>query len=484
MAGRRVRALAALPLATALALTGCGGDPERRADPAPPTADAGGCPSERAAPDPHRPRVDLRFSLADDRRTVTGRETVEFTPDLPTAELVFRLLPNAPDAAAEGNALTVDAVTGPDVAGSGYEPAGGAGPGGLHVVRLGRTLAPGETTRVRLDFTTRLGSGGFDRLGVADAVSWWGSGAPLLAWEPGTGWARDPYVPLVGETAVSPAADTTVSVTAPADLTVLMTGDQEDPVPAGTGRRTWRAHEPAARDVSVAAGEFTTATEQAGDVRVTSGVLADQDEDGDPDGDPDGRARELAAATADAVRALSERFGPFPYRTLTVPQLPPYGGGIEYPSSVQLAVPTGARRVLVHEVGHMWFYGMVGNSQFRDPWLDESFAGYTETVTDPLPPDEVADALRLPGGVGGAMSDFPDDDRYVATVYEKGAAALVAAREAAGAAAFDAAVRCYVDARAWAVATPADVGTALAGLPAALEVLRDVGALDADDLPD
>ncbi len=60
----------------------------------------------------------------------------------------------------------------------------------------------------------------------------------------------------------------------------------------------------------------------------------------------------------------------------------------------------------------------------------------------------------------------------------KGGAALLAAREAAGAAAFDAALRCYADANAWTIATPDDVAAALADLPAALDVLSEAGALD------
>ena len=60
---------------------------------------------------------------------------------------------------------------------------------------------------------------------------------------------------------------------------------------------------------------------------------------------------------------------------------------------------------------------------------------------------------------------------------------LLTARERAGADAFDAALRCYVDAQAWQIATPADVATALADLPAALDVLEQAGALDPEDLP-
>ena len=59
-------------------------------------------------------------------------------------------------------------------------------------------------------------------------------------------------------------------------------------------------------------------------------------------------------------------------------------------------------------------------------------------------------ALGLPGEVGGSMADFAGRrGTYFDVVYGKGGAALLAAREAAGAEAFDAALRCYVDANAW-----------------------------------
>ena len=74
---------------------------------------------------------------------------------------------------------------------------------------------PGKSTEVELDFTLTLGTGAFDRFGADDEVSWWASGAPLLAWEPGVGWATDPFVALSGETATSPVMDTSVTVSAP-----------------------------------------------------------------------------------------------------------------------------------------------------------------------------------------------------------------------------------------------------------------------------
>ncbi len=82
------------------------------------------------------------------------------------------------------------------------------------------------------------------------------------------------------------------------------------------------------------------------------------------------------------------------------------------------------------------------------------------------------------------MADFDGSTgTYFDVVYGKGGAALLAAREAAGPEAFDEALRCYVDANAWSIATPADVAVALADLPAALVVLGQAQAVSKDDLP-
>ena len=441
--------------------------PPVAAEPTEPAPEPGSCPGERAEPDPDRPQIDLVFSVADDLRSVTGTETVRFTPDRPTDELVFRLVPNAPDGGPDE--LTVDAVRGADVADGAYEAAEADEPGGLYVVSLSDELQAGTPTEVELDFTLSVTGGNFDRVGADAGVAWWASGHPLLAWEPGVGWARDPFVGVIGETAVSPAADTTIRVSAPEELTVLMTGDQGDPSEPADARRTWTSTEPVARDVAVAVGDFTTTQRQTGDgVRVTVGSL---------DGNED--ATRLADGTVEAIEDLEALLGPFPYATQTIIGLPEYGGGIEYPSAILQASRDDV--VLVHEVAHMWFYGMVGNSQFRDPWLDEAFATWAESVVHGGP--SFPDALGVPGDVGQPMDAWPGAENYFTTVYGKGASALLEAREQAGAEEFDAAIRCYVDATAWSIATPDDLVAALADLPEALDVLVGAGALDEADLP-
>jgi hypothetical protein len=126
---------------------------------------------------------------------------------------------------------------------------------------------------------------------------------------------------------------------------------------------------------------------------------------------------------------------------------------------------------------------MVGNSQFRDPWLDEAFASWAEALADPGSGLVDESALDMAGPVGGDMGDYENSRSYFRLVYDKGGAALLAARRAAGPDAFDAAVRCYVDAAAWSIATPGDVAAALADLPEALAVLAGAGAIDKGDVP-
>ena len=136
-----------------------------------------------------------------------------------------------------------------------------------------------------------------------------------------------------------------------------------------------------------------------------------------------------------------------------------------------------SRVVTVHELAHQWFYAMVGNSQARDPWLDEAFATFAEEEIDGTTA-ATRGALKLPGKVGDSTTDYGGNEKaYYNTTYGKGAAALIAARDAGPPDKFDAALRCYVNANAWRIAKPADLAAALAGLPASTAVLRQAGAL-------
>jgi hypothetical protein len=413
--------------------------------------------------------VVLDFAAAADLSTVTGTEHLTFTPDLPIHELVFRLTANTAPTVRQGNRIVVTSARADHAAGPFTFTSAGADTstqGGLLHVPFPHEIPAGTTVTAELAFTLTLGQQSFDRFGRADdggsRYAWFGSGQPLLAWERGYGWHTEDMLQFTAESATSEAMDTSLTVSAPATDTVLMSGDPATPAAGANGTSTWHSTVAAARDVSVAIGPFSVSDTTVGGVHLRVGAYTSALRD------------ELVPEFRRAVTELAARFGPFPFPSLSVARLPAGGGGIEYPSSILML--DGSRTVAVHETAHQWFYAMVGDSQALHPWLDEAFAQYAEQLVDDAP--EPPTALTSPGAVDRSTESYGQDaDTYYYTTYDKGSAALEAARRAAGADAWDAALRCYVAANAWRIATPGDLAKALTNLPAAVTVLRTAGAL-------
>jgi len=119
-------------------------------------------------------------------------------------------------------------------------------------------------------------------------------------------------------------------------------------------------------------------------------------------------------ATFNALRYYGEWYGQYPYDAVTVvdPANDSRSGGMEYPtlftggtnmfSPVESASPEG---VTVHEFGHQFWYGLIGNNEFEEAWLDEGFNTYsTSRVIDAGWPSIFVHPSRFYFGGGGAGS--------------------------------------------------------------------------------
>jgi Peptidase family M1 domain len=427
-----------------------------------------GCPANYIPPDTHRPKVTLRFTVGADLGTVRGSEHIEFTPDPPITELVFRLTANTAPTVAAGNKIVIETASADHGGGAPHYDGDGAAPGtqgGLLRIPFAARISAGTTVSADITFTVSLGNQSFDRFGTVGAgaqrYAWFASAQPLLAWERGYGWHTEPMLKFTAESATSEAMQTDLTVVAPAAETVIMSGDPADPPPGGS-TRTWHSTTAAARDVSVAVGPFVVRDSAVNGVKLRVGAPTAQERD------------RLVPLFRLAMTEHAKRFGPFPFPSLSVARVPAPGGGIEYPSSILML--DSSQVVAVHETAHQWFYAMVGDSQANHAWLDEAFASYAEQlVDDDAPP---AGTLSMPGNVDAPTASYGGyEGLYFRVTYDKGSAALQAARAAAGPARFDAAIRCYVNANAWRIANPSDLETALRGLPAAISVLRKAHAL-------
>lgn len=85
---------------------------------------------------------------------------------------------------------------------------------------------------------------------------------------------------------------------------------------------------------------------------------------------------------AEAIQKLSEWVGPYPYAHATAVEGGlEAGGGMEYPM-ITVIIPTtdtsALRQVVVHEVGHNWFQGLLGSNERLHPWQDEGINSYYE----------------------------------------------------------------------------------------------------------
>jgi len=479
-----------LPLVLAVAaLTGCGGSstpaaaPTTAASPSPATAAAGpvasptvagsspravavsaspvaataSCPPTYAQPDPRRPRLSARISVADG--VVTGSERIVFTPDLPISSVVLRLWAAAPRPAAGGSRIDITSVRVDGTARTPRRPS-------PTVLRVPATAAAGHQLTVDVAFRLRLPTGVNDRFGHRGTTAWFGSGLPLLAWERGRGWALEPATSAFAEASTSEAMElTSLAVTRARGLAVLGPGAQV----SDDGRTAvFRAR--SVRDVAVAVGAFRTARATAVGKTVLAGVAPGMTDS----------ASATAAANARAMRVHASRFGPFPFERLSVAVLPDIRGGIEYPGVILLGHGQLADATASHEVGHEWFYGLIGDDQARDPWLDEAFATYAEALDRGTGPTYLRMLIPAAGrGRAGAPMTYWESRQsiYFRSVYIQGAQGLLRARAAAGAAAFDHALDCHVRRNAHRITAPADLAASLAGLPAAIRELRRVGAL-------
>jgi hypothetical protein len=384
--------------------------------------------------------------------TVTGSVTVAFTPHIPTDELVFRLWPNSPVLAAGGVFEDVGQVTRSD----GFVLAVDRPDTTTVHVALPAPISGSDRVTVTMPYTLTMAGGTVDRVAHEGDTMRLGSFLPLLAWEPGVGWATDPPTTVHAEAATSPVADYDVALTVPSGYDVLGTG--------GRGADNhWRAS--AVRDVGFSIGHFDQLEQDVDGVHITVGVDKSLGED----------PQRYMSLIADAMHNYQSRLSAYPWPTYTAAVMPGFHGGIEFPTHVMHGEGSTTRSI-VHELAHQWFYSLIGNDQGRDPWLDEGLASYVEYVEvgslstrkgEPIPSDAA-------GRAGEPMSFWDHHEAsYFEGVYVQGAVAVARLGTVDQ---VDCALRQYVAHNAFRIARPGDLVTALATVfPDAAERLAPYG---------
>jgi len=276
----------------------------------------------------------------------------------------------------------------------------------------------------------------------------------LVPYRKGYGWQTWEYHP-VGDPFVSDLADYRVQVQGPAGYAVWGSGEQER-----DGER-FRFRLEAGRDFALfLARDYA---ESRGEVDGTTVISAYRREH-------EAAGQAVLGIVQRGLALFRQRYGPYPYPTFTVVE-GEMDAGMEYSTLALVGrrfyadyagKPASVLPALTaHELAHQWWYGVVGNDQVYEPWLDEALARYSELLFyEAVYPEAVGwwwetrvDRRNPSGPLDRSIYDFTDPNTYVNSLYGQGARFLRDLRERLGEEGFLTFLQRYYRENAWQRAT-------------------------------
>ncbi|MHB8934048.1 MAG: M1 family aminopeptidase, partial [Bellilinea sp.] len=162
----------------------------------------------------------------------------------------------------------------------------------------------------------------------------------------------------------------------------------------------------------------------------------------------------------EAVTLYSELFGNLPHESVSIVQADFLDGmefdGLYFLSKGFYDLYDGSVKgylslITVHEMAHQWWFGVVGNDQAMEPWLDEGLSTFAELqYIEGYYPDLVdwwwiyrVNIYEPEGWVNLSIYDYPSYLAYRNAVYLRGAAYIYEFRELMGTAEFNTGMKRY-----------------------------------------
>ena len=235
---------------------------------------------------------------------------------------------------------------------------------------------------------------------------------------------------------------------------------------------TYLYHLEAARSFALSASnQYMLKTKKVGDVTIYSYFFPYDEYAGE----------EVLTNTADALRLYDHLIMPYPHTSLSVVEAD-FLDGMEYDGLYFLShgfyniydgTPKGYLTfIAAHETAHQWWYGLVGNDQALEPWLDEALCTYMEyifyeNIYADYPPDSDQSLVDWwwdyrvnfyapDGWVNLSIYDYDQFRPYRDAVYLNGAKFLNDLRVLIGDEAFFAFLRDYASKNKSRIATATD----------------------------
>jgi hypothetical protein len=409
----------------------------------------------------------LDMELTEDMQHLAGLETVRYTnqEEVPLSEVYFRLFPNL----AGGETVISDVTVNGDPVEPTYELEESA-----MRVPFATPLAPGEQAVIQMKFAVQIPTsegGNYGTFAYLDDILALAHFYPMIAVYDDEGWNIE-IAPDIGDVIYADSSFYVVRITAPAAQTIVTSGVEVAREEQAEQQVLTIAAGPA-RDFYLAASErYALVSQTVGETTINSFAPPEMS-----------AGAELALQQAvDAIESFNQRFGVYPYTEFDMLPISTQALGIEYPGVVAILIslynprgqvagvptPLMLEATIAHEVAHQWFYGLVGNDQIDEPWLDEALAQYATLVyyQDVYGPDGATgfhDSLegrwnrvnRADIPIGLPVRDYSPQE-YGAIVYGRGPLFLEALSERMGTDVFETFLSDYYLTFQWGIATSQD----------------------------
>ena len=198
----------------------------------------------------------------------------------------------------------------------------------------------------------------------------------VVPFDPSKGWLLYDFMPW-GEHLTYDSADFEVNLrfTDPSSAPIIAAPALPDPVGEWT-RYTLNGARTFALSMS---REFLVAESAVGSVEVRSYYFAGHEDAG----------AKLSYVATQVVGLFDPLIAPYPYPVINVVELD-YNDGMEFDGLCFLSSTfydgydgTSQNNLIVlgsHEMMHNWWFGLVGNDQAMEPWLDEALSVYSERI--------------------------------------------------------------------------------------------------------
>ena len=405
---------------------------------------------------PTAPLYHLQLEVSDDLELITGREQLRYTnqEDVAVDAVYFHLFPNLLGVSIDVSAVTVD---GNAVTTTLEEDADS-----ILRVPLAEPLLPGDVVEIEMDFETAVPTESGRNYGIfanVDGVLAMAHFYPQLAVYDADGW-QIAAPALDGDVTYGDSSFFIVDLTAPADQVVVATGVEVESATDGDRQTISYAAGPVRDFYAVMSDDYVKQSELVGETTINSYAPAAYGE---------GSAQALASSAA-AMEYFSAQYAPYPYTEMDVASTPTLALGVEYPGLFVLtnkiyeddSYASYLESVSIHEMGHQWFYNLIGSDQLNEPWLDESLTQYiTMRQFENLYGQEgwdgtydsfdyrwsTVDYEDIP--IGQPVSAYSEGSAYSGIIYGRGPIFVAALEEAMGRDVFDAFLRDYFAIYSW-----------------------------------